>query len=363
MNLDSLLNEIKDKYGYTDELVNAIKITIPLMVAEYGENSIDDILRLFQKTRIFATSDMGYENRKIIEKQMIGNYNSHIKSEEIDPYQNGDSDPGSYYSFETLYDEEMNIIGEARWLVVKDMKDSFNEEGYSNLFGTTINMPYFIHEINHAFAMQNAIYRKKDNIIESKHGMYEQVQSFNKDNGQISLIEESNAHIILEEAINEKITQDMLVNLLNAKEYSEVESMLSSIKHVSSSYSSILIGLANKFSNILGKDRLMQYRKDNNKEIIDEFNLLASQGEIGKKYVDNENPFEYFSKKSFELFRLKCECYKMSIEEYSRRSKELMVGAFAPLCSYQEIKFGTTDLSKFEETRNELLGIEKEKTI
>ena len=40
-----------------------------------------------------------------------------------------------------------------------------------------------------------------------------------------------------------------------------------------------------------------------------------------------------------------------------------MVEAFAPLCAYQEIKFGTTDLSKFEETRNELLGIEKEKTI
>jgi len=362
MNLDTLLKEIQNKYGYSIDLMTAIKKTIPLMVDEYGEDSIDDILRLFQKTRIFATTDMGYENRKKIENLMVGNHNSHIKSEESDPYQN-DSDPGSYYSYETLFDEEMNIIGEARWIVVQDMKDSFNANEYQNLFGTTINMPYFIHEINHAFAMQNATYTKKDNTITSKHGMYEQTHTFEKEDSKIKLTEESNSHIILEEAINEKITQDMLVKLLNVKDYSEVESLLSSIKHVTSSYSAIIIGLAEKLYNLLGKDKLLELRKNNNMEVVNEFNKLASQSDIAKKYLDGETPYDYFSKKCFELFRLKCECYKLGIEKYTKRTREVMVEGFAPLCAYQEIKLGTTDLNKFDETRNNILGIETAKTI
>jgi hypothetical protein len=48
----------------------------------------------------------------------------------------------------------------------------------------------------------------------------------------------------------------------------------------------------------------------------------------------------------------------MSMEEYSRRNKELMVEAFAPLCAYQDKKLGTMSPEKFDNIRNGILGIE-----
>lgn len=363
MNLNQLVNEISLKYNYDDELKQAILITIPLMVEEYGEDSLEDIIKLFKNTRIFSTPDMGYNNRKKIADSMTSKYNSHIKSEETDPYQNGNSEPGSYYSYETIYDQNMNIVGEARWIVVKDMKDEINGQDYKQIFGTTINMPYFIHEINHAFAMQNAIYTKQGNQITSKHGMYEQVYSFSNDGESISLTEESNSHIILEEAMNEKITQDMLVSLLQAKDYTEVTDILKSINHITTSYSVILITLIEKLEKIMGKEKLLSLRKDNDMSVITEFNSFAKESEIAQKYIKEENPFNYFSKKCFELFRLKCEGYKMSIDEYEAKSKELMVEAFIPLCAYQNQKLGTIDLEKFDEIRNNILGIETTKKL
>lgn len=360
MNFDNLIDEIASKYGYNEELKKAIKITIPLMVDEYGEDSFEDIIKLFKNTRIFSTTDMSLSNRERIEKLMLKNYNSHLtKSDEKDPYQTN-NDPGSYYSYETIYDKDMNIIGEARWIVIKDMKGSINEKGYKDLFGTTINMPYFIHEMNHAFAMQNAIYKKKDNTISTKHGMFEQEYTFSRNGDKVELLEESNSHIILEESINEKITQNMLVKLLNAKDYKDVETKLRSFNHITSSYSAILISLAEKLETLLGKDKLLRLRKNNDQTIISEFNTLSQESDIAKKYIHDEVPYEYFSKKCFELFRLKCEGYKMSIDDYSRKSKELMAEAFIPLCAYQDQMLGTMDLEKFDSIRENILGISPE---
>lgn len=47
----------------------------------------------------------------------------------------------------------MDVVGEKRWIVVNDLSGKVNEEGYKKLFDTSINMPYFLHELNHAYAM------------------------------------------------------------------------------------------------------------------------------------------------------------------------------------------------------------------
>jgi len=358
MDYHSLIEEISSKYGYSEELQIAIRLTLPLMVERYGEERITEICDLFRNTRIFATNDMSKASRDRIEQEMLAGTNKHITIEDgEDPYQSG-IDPGSYYSYQAVYNESMDVVDERRWVVVKDMQGSLNGEEYKSLFGTTINMPYFIHEMNHAFAMQNATYRKEGNKIYSKHGMVEQELSFDSSNGVITLRDDVTNNIIIEEAINEKISQDMLISLMKVEDYSEVSRMLRDINHISSSYSPVLISLAEKMENILGRDAILSWRKDNNMSVLDEFNRVACGSDISTKYCEGMTPYDYFDQKCFGIFLLKCNGYKMNVAEYEKRNKELMVEAFAPLCAYQDKKLGTMSPEKFESIRNGILGIE-----
>lgn len=358
MDYNSLIEEISSKYSYSEELKIAIRMTLPLMVETYGESRFGEICDLFRNTKIFATDDMSKSNRDKVEQEMLDGTNSHVTFDEGEnPYQN-DIDPGSYYSYQAIYDENMDVVDEKRWAVVKDMQGSLNGEEYKNLFGTTINMPYFIHEMNHAFAMQNATYRKEGNLIYSKHGMVEQEFSIDSNNGTIVISENSTDNIIIEEAINEKISQDMLTSLLKVEDYSAVDRMLRDINHITTSYSPVLISLAEKMEGLLGRDALLSWRKDNNMSVLHEFNRLASESEISQKYCDGMTPYDYFDQKCFGIFLLKCNGYKMSMDEYGKKNKELMVEAFAPLCAYQDKKLGTMSLEKFENIRNGILGIE-----
>lgn len=357
MNHNILIEEVSNKYGYNEELKIAIGLTIPLMVKEYGIDKLDDIYNLFRNTKIIATSDISKEHREAIEKEMIGVANSHIIDKNDDnPYQS-DKDPGSYYSYQAIYDENMNVAGEVRWLVVKDMGSSYNGEDYKNMFGTTVNMPYFIHEMGHAFAMQNPTYRKEGNKIYTKHGMYEEVISFEQKDDKVEIDSDSLNSVILEEAINEKQTQDMLVELMGVDDYKEVQEKLDSINHNTTSYGSTIIALAEKFEKVIGKDNLLKLRRDNDTSIIKEFNEIASNSEIGKKYCNGNDFYSILDQKTYGLFLLKQNCYKMPIEEYTRKAKELMLEGYAPLCAYQEVKYGTINLDVFEEVRNNMLGL------
>ena len=264
MEHNAFIEELSNKYGYDEELKIAIGITIPLMINHYGENRTNEIYDLFRNTRIFSTTDMSKANRDKIEQTMIGDYNSHLKKdiETQDPYQTN-RDPGSYYSYQAIYDNDMNVIGEARWIAVLDMKNSLNGEDYKNTFGTTINMPYFIHEMGHAFGMQKATYIKEGDQIYSKHGMYEEVITYTEKDGKIEVDSSSLTDIMLEEGINEFDTQCMLANFFEVEEYDEVKARLNDINHVSTAYNGIIVSLAEKLEKVLGKDKLIQYRRDN----------------------------------------------------------------------------------------------------
>lgn len=70
-----------------------------------------------------------------------------------------------------------------------------------------------------------------------------------------------NQGIITEEMINEMYTQRQLIKILNKSKYEEVENELNNINHVSTSYNSLLIMFANELENLIGKERLSDYRE------------------------------------------------------------------------------------------------------
>ena len=308
------------------------------MIDTYGENCIEEVLSFFKNSRIFATNDMSLENRRAIEREMT-------KKDDLDngynPYQTT-TEPGAYYSYEPIY-VNGSIEDEIRWIVV-NTKDG---EKYREIFGIPLNMPYFLHELNHAFTMQNPVYERKDNIIHSKHGMYTEILQITND--KTETIDSSD--IILEEIINELYTQRQLTKLSGKESYNEVDIGLRKINHVSSTYNPVLIMLAERFEDLIGKDKLFNYRKNNDMSIKDEFNSLASMSSIKEKYFPDMDAWDYFSSKCFEIFTLSNNKIKYidNIEEYGNIQRKLIFEAFAPLCAYREIKQGDMNIERYEE--------------
>ena len=166
--------------------------------------------------------------------------------------------------------------------------------------------------------------------------------------------------IILEDGVNEFDTQCMLTSFFGVEEYEEVRERLDKIGHITNAYNGVITLLSGKLEKVLGKDKLLQYRRDNDTSVIEEFDLIASQSDIAKKYCGDAKPFDILDKKMFASFLLESKKVTMTPMEYGEKSKELMLDGLAPLCAYQDRKYQTMPLETYEEVRNSVLGINVE---
>ncbi len=359
MDLDSFLKEISEKYGYDAKLQTAIRLTIPLMLDRY-QGREEDVFRLFREVPIFATSDMSRENRKRIEKEMTTGINEHIEEPEDVNLYGSTNDPGAYYAYDSIFDEDMNVVGERRWLVVRDIDDK-RRDAYQQLFGTTINMPYFIHEINHAFAMQHPTYRKEGNRIFSKHGMYEWVQEYSKkEDGKVKLSSVSNEDVIVEEMLNENITQDMLVQLLGVTTRQEVDKKLQEIGHIPTNYKSTLLVLGIRLEEALGRADLDKWRIDSDLSVRERFSAISNASRVAKTYFPEEDAYKHFGNGAYEVFTLFRNCYMMDINDFGQQLMRTTCDALAPIFGYQE-QMGTKTFDDYLELRKKVIGEEEVK--
>lgn len=349
------IDDICEKYGYDNELKVAISRIFPIMLQQYGEDRKNDIIETFRDVRIFKSKDMSKTTRDNIKEIMMSGVNENIKFIEEDPYGN-DMDPGSYYCNNPVFNEKMKNIGSRKWINIIDMQDSRNGESYKEMFGTYINLPYLIHELGHAFAMNKskAVVRGKELYI--KQGMLETLSDIEIVGDKINITEKENKNIIIEEMINEKDTQEMLCKYMNLDSYSEVKQKLDDINHVNTSYTPVLISIAEKMESVIGKEQLLELRIDNNMKVKENFRQKAKKTKIYEKYLANEDVFEYLDEKTFELFQLKLSCYKMTVEEYKEKTERTMVKAFAPLCAYEEaVNLDSMNESRYTEISNNIL--------
>lgn len=352
MDYSKFVDEISEKYGYDEQLKTAIRMAIPLMVEDYGNEQ--DVLNVFSNVRIFAESDMSRPNRDRIQNEMLGNVTSYVKIDDFDPY-NESANPGSYYSYEAIYDENLNVAGEVRWIVVEDLAGTNKAEDYKNTFGTTVNLPYLLHEAGHAYSMQYPVYSRDGDNIYVKHGMWEETKTIVKKDDEYIVQTLEDKGIIAEEADNEFHVQRQLMKFFGVDDYSLVSEKLRSIGHGGSNYNAILIGLAESME---GKIDVSAFRKDNNFDVIKEFNEKALKGDVAQKYLPDVLPYDYLQSNMYAIYETKRDCYKMSHEEYARKMSEFMVEANMPLCSYAGM-----ELNKFESIREATLTSPSNKTV
>lgn len=357
--MNEFVEKIGEKFNYTDDLKNVIRVSMALMVEEYGTEEYDSICEFLEDVRIFLTNDMSSLNLKHIQDKIVPT-DERLIEEQQSIYGN-EKNPGSVYSYQTIYDEQMNPSGEYRWIVVEDLKGTIREEKYQSLFGTTINLPYFLHELNHAYNMQRPTYQRKGNKIYSKHGMYEEIFDIKPQETKVNISLESSKNLIIEEAINELQTQRMLCSYFNVEEYSEVRKKLNAIGHVSPSYDGIVVFLGQCFEKLIGKSNLLKYRKENEISIIEEFNKVISQSRIADHNNFKENGYEKFGQLCYELFQLKCNCYKYSLEEYGVLMEKMQHEALGPLYAYVEVTRGTMTLEEYESQKETINDKQQQK--
>ena len=350
---EEFLEELRKKYNYTEDLINAIRICIPVMISTYGDEK--KVLDLFNNIRIFITKSATKETIDTLEKEVAGKINSHVVFTDNNMY-GVKQDPPACYSYREVYDEDMNIIGEARWIMLKDAE--YNKEDYMSLFGTPINIPYFLHELNHAYGMQNVVYYKRENKFVIKHGMQITESEFKKNKNTKKYIETLSVDndIILEEIIAELNTQRQLVILMNKKDYNEVKKVLGAINHVPTLYNDSLMLIGEELEKEIGESRLRDYRENNDFSVVDEFNSTCRKSNISEKYINKEYAWEYLSHKCYDIFQLSVDKYKMSTDEYGQKQLQLIADAFAAIHAYKEAKYGTSSLEKYEELLDKTIG-------
>lgn len=349
----SILDEVAKKYGYDKDLQYALFICVQALTSYYGKDALPGILNMLENVPIHAQKTLTKEVTSTIEKMELGDLNKHIEYLEAPSPYGHDTTPGSTYNYEIIFDNDMNPTFEKRWIIVETRRDAWNGEAFYNTFGTYINLPYLLHELNHAYAMSNPyIVRNGDKIV-CKHGMYISEYTIGSRDGKYTLTRTDYNDLLLEEAINEYLTNEMLCEYFKVTP-DDLCQMLRSIHYTGSSYNPIILGAAQRFIYLMGKDKIISYRINNDDTVIDEFNDMAQSSEIGKKYYTYELPFDNFTKNAMAVYLCGIDKYHHTLEEYKEMQAKNACELFGPLYAYQEELDGTMNLKSYDEYRSEV---------
>lgn len=354
---NEFIDEICKNYNYDDNLRKAIELAFSLMMEEY--NDLEGIKKVFSSVRIFSVFDISKKTLDDIEDIMTDGVNENIVFEEEDAY--GNSNAGAFYRYLPLFDINMNLIGEIKYLVARDMGKLINGNGYKDLFGTTINIPYFLHELNHAYAMMNPLYKIDGDRIYSKHGMFETEQRIEKINDKIKISDDKQLYIYLEEIINEWITQKMLCSFFKVNDLDNVYYKLRNINHVPGTYTRSMLDLANYFEIAIGKENLMGYRKDNDYNVIKKFNLVACESELCSHFFNGIEPYDYFNESVSKMNELRGHLLEYighddKMKNYYSNMLKLFYDALAPIYSYNFVNNNKGSIEDYINIRNKELG-------
>lgn len=352
--MQEYLNELKNKYGYDDNLLKAIEIVINLMIEEYGVQEQSEIFSLFAGVQIISSKSVTFDDLRKIDRKKES-LNPHIKFIEQDDVYKKDA-VSSFYSYVPRFSGDMKVMEEIRYIVVPDMVDANLKDGYYGLFNTTINIPFFLHEANHYYAMSHPEYIYDGKKILAKHGMFTEAYEYKEDTDGKYIVEEKQGNdIILEDILCENITRRMLCKYFKKDNYKDVKKILKSINHGDMMYNPLLLTIGEKIESIIGSKELMNYRKNNDSSSIIKFNEIVNQSEIALEYLDGKSPFDYLCDKVYELYTLVVNRAHGSVENYAEEASRLMLEAFAPLFAYDEVKYKTMNLEEYNKKRDKIL--------
>ena len=351
------IDGICKKFQYNFEMNKLLKKIFPIIIDYYGNDYYKKIVRVFFNTPIIVNKKI---NRNTLNKlQNFFKQKDKIVITEKEDVKNEKSDPGAILGFEPIFDKNCNIVEEKRWIVVKDMKETKNEDVFLKYFDTTINVPFLIHEICHAIGSLNSVYQKKDNKLYYKTGMIEQLYSIEKKDNQYILKKVFSKYFALDKAINELDTREILSKLLKIP-YDSIEFILKEIGNDNLIYSNNLITVAEELKSAIGKECLNKYRIDNDMNIKNEYNDQANKSVITINENYDKEPFDVMDFYTTKLYELNCRRSDYDNISFEKLQNYYVFHSVLPSFAYKNTK-GMKEYTyeNFVNLKNSLLSTKK----
>lgn len=327
MDLGKIVDRVAEKFGYSDELVSALKRCIPAMIDGKSKEDIELLKQTLERVEIhtFEKNPTKEQRDELINKKVNGR-NNHVKFTENDKGEYGKVVAPASYVTMPIFDENMNIIDRASILYITNLNENVEE---AKFFGTNINLDHLIHELGHAWAAQ------KDEYIQKENGDYINrigtIELFNKVNKEEKIVEETEVRgLYTEEAFNSLEEEKALCKVLGISSIDQIPGHNKSVYQVHMTDFAYLLNVNLKL------DMLAKLRIQNDKSVIEELNELFKK----TKHFENRKTEDY------------CDFKEVMVKSYNAE-KGMSQGAKDKLNSffekYKELYFGKKETPNFME--------------
>ena len=149
---DSFLESVAQKFGYSEELLDALKRVVPVMLDGKDEETSKLLLDTIERVEIVVfDEEPTQEEVDGILSQKIAGRNNHVKFKYEDRGEYGKKVGVGAYCNKPIFDDEMNTVDRVGVLYITKLSEYSRVAKY---YGTSIDLSHLIHELGHAWAAQ-----------------------------------------------------------------------------------------------------------------------------------------------------------------------------------------------------------------
>ena len=220
INITDEIESVCDKYAYSNELEEALKICIPAMTKDKSQEEIKLLIETLKEVEIY---DLRRKPKKeqldYISETKIGERNKHVKYGKQDLGEYGKDIPPASYHYDIIFDEEMNAIDRSEYIYITRLT---KEDEVSKIYGTQIDLSALIHELGHAWAARKEPYKQMENgNVIVRDGMRTDTLLVSREQKTVEYGETKGLY--LEEAINTIQEEKALTQILGVLNIDRIE--------------------------------------------------------------------------------------------------------------------------------------------
>ena len=282
-NFDAVIDEVASKYGYSSELVLALKRVVPIMAEEKDEEEVQIIIDTLRRVPIFLfDKEPKQEDIDSIERQMLQGRNSDVTIIDEQNGEYGKTVTPAAYCPRPVFDAQMNLIDRIGFIYLTNINQ------YSSAvqkYGTQINLSHLIHELGHACASQKGEYTQlEDGRFSHRVGTY--ISMYEVDRDSRTVRESVGTGIFIEEALNTIEEERILYKLLGVENYTQIPD------YVPSKYQGTMTRMMRQFIKEIGPEPFNDFRFKGDRSKINKLQELFGQTPI----LRGEKSDEFYKK-------------------------------------------------------------------
>ena len=257
--IDDIIDNISEKFGYDDELKENLKRIVPSMLKGKNDESKQLLYSTLERVKIFILpNNATMENVEQCQKETFEGKNNGVEFIEQDRGEYGKKLAAGAYVNEPVFDDNMNIVDRQSFLYVTRLS---KYDSLCKVYGTDINLSHLIHELGHAWASEKEEFIQDDNgNYINKVGACTITARVDKENKKVENIGYSG--LLMEEALNTIEEENTLCDVLGIEDVKE----LRMVGYVPSTYQGMMTDIMKSYVEKFGNESFDNYRylKDNN---------------------------------------------------------------------------------------------------